>query len=131
MVYGFAHQSQGHVEIKSKLDQGTTIRLYLPSIENAGEEEGPAPSLANRTQAVDSNEVILVVEDEEIIRELVTEALREQGYRVLEAADGTDGLQSPARVDLVISDIGLPGLNGRQMIDAARARCDLICECYL
>jgi DNA-binding response OmpR family regulator len=71
-----------------------------------------------------SNEVVLVVEDEDIVRLLVAEVLKDLGYRALEASDGGAGLrivQSPQRIDLLITDIGLPGVNGRQLAHAARA----------
>jgi CheY-like chemotaxis protein len=74
-------------------------------------------------------EVVLVVEDEAAVRDLVVDLLQDLGYRVLEAADGPTGLkllQSGTRIDLLVTDIGLPGLNGRQVADAARvSRCDL------
>ena len=68
---------------------------------------------------------ILVIEDEPVVRGLVVEVLADLGYRVIEAVDGAQGLeivQSAQRIDLLITDVGLPGLNGRQVADAARAR---------
>ena len=123
MVYGFARQSNGHVRIYSEVGQGTMVCLYLPR--HLGEEEtealepvlGPAPIKADKT--------VLVVDDEPTVRMLVIDALEELGYACLEAADGSAGLrilQSTAEIDLLITDVGLPGgLNGRQVADAARA----------
>jgi CheY-like chemotaxis protein len=81
------------------------------------EAEGPKQSRAS------NDEVVLIVEDEAIVRMLVVDVLSEFGYRVLEAADGPTALrilQSEPRIDLLVTDIGLPGLNGRQLADAAR-----------
>ena len=123
MVYGFAKQSDGHVRIYSEVGQGTTFRLYLPR--HSGNEEGEAVAAApSPPQAADSHETVLVVEDETAVRMLVVETLAELGYTALEASDGPAGLrilQSGVRVDLLVTDVGLPGLNGRQVADAARA----------
>ena len=123
MIYGFARQSEGYARIYSEPGRGTTIKLYLPR--HIGEadrsaDEGAAMPAMRRS---DSGEVVLVIEDEVAVRELVTDVLEELGYRTIQAADGPTGLallQSDLHVDLVITDIGLPGLNGRQVVDAAR-----------
>jgi PAS domain S-box-containing protein len=124
MIYGFARQSEGYCRIDSEVGKGTTVKLYLP---RHGKEEAvlvlPAPVGAKVATAADSGEVVLVVEDEQLVRTLVVEVLSDLGYRALEAGDGQAGLailQSPQRIDLLVTDIGLPGLNGRQMADAAR-----------
>jgi CheY-like chemotaxis protein len=124
MVYGFAKQSEGHARIYSEVGQGTTVRIYLPRHRGtAGVEASPSTPLeAPRAEA---GETVLVVEDEPVVRNLVVEVLEDLGYRALEAADGPSGLkilQSERRIDLLISDVGLPGLNGRQMADQARER---------
>ncbi|WP_454717834.1 PAS domain-containing protein [Caulobacter segnis] len=124
MVYGFARQSNGHVRIYSEVGQGTMVCLYLPrrlgdedEAEAVEQPTGPAPVKAGKT--------VLVVDDEPTVRMLVVDALEELGYACLEAADGSAGLrilQSTAEIDLLITDVGLPGgLNGRQVADAARA----------
>ena len=122
MIYGFARQSEGHAKISSKLGEGTTVRLYLPRFlgdlndEVAGVDHGAA-------QAADAGETVLVVEDEAVVRGLIVEVLSDLGYQALEAADGASGLellQSARRIDLLVTDVGLPGLNGRQLADAAR-----------
>jgi PAS domain S-box-containing protein len=122
MIYGFARQSEGHAVIDSVPDEGTAIHLYLPRYrgEQAIDEEGAGPEAALGT---DAGEVVLVVEDEPVVRGLIVEVLNDLGYRAIEACDGPEGLavlQAPGRIDLLVTDIGLPGLNGRQVADAAR-----------
>ena len=122
MIYGFANQSGGHVKIYSEMGKGTTVKLYLPRYKGEIEEEDLIPDLSD-VQSAHTNETVLVVEDEFVVRELIVEVLKELGYSTLEAEDGPAALkilQSQQRVDLVISDIGLPGLNGRQIVEAAR-----------
>ncbi|MGO4527069.1 PAS domain S-box protein [Microvirga sp. 2MCAF35] len=122
MVYGFAKQSEGHVRIYSEVGRGTTVRIYLPchTGEMEGEAPAPAPSESHRAEA---GETVLVVDDEPIVRSLILEVLAELGYQALEATDGPSGLkilESRQRIDLLVSDVGLPGLNGRQLADHAR-----------
>jgi PAS domain S-box-containing protein len=122
MIYGFAKQSGGHAKIYSELGNGTTFKLYLPRYRGEIEEEDLIPDFAD-LQGAHTNETVLVVEDEFVVRELIVEVLKELGYSTLEADDGPAALKildSKQRIDLVISDIGLPGLNGRQIVDAAR-----------
>ena len=121
MIYGFARQSEGACRIDSTVGQGTTVELYLPRHHGGAPEDGPVPGLTGAQEAGDG-EVVLVVEDEPVVRALVVEVLHDLGYRALEAADGASGLEvlrSRRRIDLLVTDIGLPGLNGRQMADAA------------
>ena len=121
MVYGFARQSGGQVRIYSEIGKGTTMCLYFPRHLGPadGEEFRPA-DLAD----MGDGETVLVVEDEATIRQFVAEELAEGGYRCLEAFDGAAAmrvLQSTARIDLLVTDVGLPGgMNGRQVADAAR-----------
>jgi PAS domain S-box-containing protein len=123
MIYGFARQSDGQVRIYSEPGQGSMVCVYLPRHCGAGVD---LDAVAPPSDAVDAGagETVLIVDDEPSIRVLVTEALNEQGYRAVQAQDGAAGLailQTPARVDLLITDVGLPGgMNGRQMADAAR-----------
>ena len=124
MIYGFARQSEGACKIHSAVGRGTTVELYLPRHHGDAPEDGPVPGLAEAHEAGEG-EVVLVVEDEPVVRALVVEVLRDLGYRALEAVDGVSGLEvlrSRRRIDLLVTDIGLPGLNGRQMADAARER---------
>ncbi len=124
MIYGFARQSGGQIQIRSAPGTGTTMSLYLPR--HTGEvvdqgEDGRRAAL----RRVASDDVILVVEDEPGVRMLVTDLLEELGFTAIEAGDGAEGiaaLHSSARIDLLITDVGLPGgINGRQVADAARA----------
>jgi PAS domain S-box-containing protein len=125
MIYGFARQSEGYAKIYSEVGKGTTFKLYLPRFYGEGEvEENHSAELGDELRA-ERGEVVLVVEDETAVRALVVDVLEELGYRALEAADGPSGLkllQSKRRIDLLVTDIGLPGLNGRQLADAARER---------
>lgn len=129
MVYGFARQSHGHVRIYSEVGQGTMVCVYLPR--HLGDEDAPALDASGvPAPASHQGEIVLVVDDEPTVRMLIVDALGELGYSCLEAADGPSGLrilESAERIDLLITDVGLPGgLNGRQVADAARvARPDL------
>jgi len=123
MIYGFARQSGGQVRIHSEAGHGTTVCLYLPRHLGDAEEAESAPDLAGAPRA-GQGETVLVVDDEPTVRMLVTEVLEDLGYTAIEAADGAAGLkvlQSDVRIDLLVTDVGLPGgMNGRQMADAAR-----------
>jgi signal transduction histidine kinase/CheY-like chemotaxis protein len=123
MIYGFAQQSGGQARIYSEVGVGTTVRIYLPR-NLAKVEKQRSPAVPETAPLAEAGQTVLVVDDEPTVRMLVTEVLREHGYIAIEAADGAAGLKvlnSDARIDLLISDIGLPGgMNGRQMADAAR-----------
>ncbi|WP_066800019.1 hybrid sensor histidine kinase/response regulator [Sphingomonas soli] len=123
MIYGFARQSDGYAKIYSEMGKGTTFKLYLPRFRGQAESDEEVPQLSE-AHATDAGEVVLVVEDEPVVRGLIVETLSELGYRAIEAGDGPKGveiLRSKKRIDLLITDIGLPGLNGRQVADAGRA----------
>ncbi|QXQ06427.1 PAS domain S-box protein [Sphingosinicellaceae bacterium] len=122
MIYGFVRQSNGQARIYSEVGQGTMVCLYLPRhYGEADEADAPAQSDAPRAEA---GETVLIVDDEATIRMLVADILEECGYASIEAETGAEGLkllQSDARIDLLVTDIGLPGgMNGRQMAEAAR-----------
>ena len=123
MIYGFAKQSGGQVKIESEVGHGTAMRLYLPRHDGGVASEDMAAELADAPRAI-AGETVLVVDDEPTVRMLVTEVLESLGYAALEASDGTSGLrilQANGRIDLLITDVGLPnGMNGRQVADAAR-----------
>ena len=124
MVYGFARQSHGHVRIYSEPGQGTMVCLYLPR--HFGEAEaGETDAVVHSQGAAGAGETVLVVDDEPTVRMLIVDALSELGYACAEAADGPAALailQGSQAIDLLITDVGLPGgLNGRQVADAARA----------
>jgi CheY-like chemotaxis protein len=124
MIYGFVNQSGGHIRINSEPDVGTTVRLHMPKY--VGE---PASSEIEEDIVVvprpNTASTVLVVDDEIAIRLLITEMLTDLGYAVIQAPDGPHGLrilQSQQRIDLLVTDVGLPnGMNGRQLADAARA----------
>ncbi len=122
MIHGFVRQSGGQVRIKSVVGEGTRMCLYLPR--HAGPLDTPDEPAAPRDNQAGHGETVLVIDDEPAIRMLVVEMLTDSGYRALEAEDGPGGLailRSDAVIDLLITDVGLPGgLNGRQVADAAR-----------
>jgi signal transduction histidine kinase/ActR/RegA family two-component response regulator len=123
MIYGFARQSGGQVRITSAPGKGTTVCIYLPR------HYGPTkpqenPTLSNKRPRAAQGESVLLVEDEPTMRMVVTEVLKELGYDAIEVGNGAaalDVLRSDARVDLLVTDVGLPGgMNGRQVADAGR-----------
>ncbi len=121
MIYGFARQSGGHARIYSEVGQGSTVRLYLPRF--AGEAPGDAAEQDRPDLARGAGETVLVVEDDAAVRLLVVEVLSELGYAAIEAHDGPAALpilESDQRIDLMVSDVGLPGLNGRQVAEIGR-----------
>jgi PAS domain S-box-containing protein len=124
MIYGFVRQSNGAVTIDSLVGEGTTVRVYLPR--HAGQPETPPPeaiAVLGEAHHAPGAETVLVVEDEDAVRGLIVDVLTDLGYRPIEAVDGPSGLEiirSPATIDLMVTDVGLPGLNGRQLADAAR-----------
>ena len=123
-VYGFVKQSRGHVKIYSEPDEGTTIKIYLPRVHAAAASgEVDIPETVARGAA---NELILVVEDDEDVRNYSCETVRELGYQVLEAENGKAALELLERhpsVRILFTDIGLPGgMNGRQLADEAKKR---------
>ncbi len=121
-VYGFAKQTGGYLKIYSELGQGTTVKLFLPRLFGRdGELEAPAP----RAKAVPYDELqhtVLLVEDDERVRQFVVEALRELGYRVIEAenaARALNHLEGAEEIDLLLTDIVMPETNGRQLAEQA------------
>jgi CheY-like chemotaxis protein len=122
-VYGFVKQSGGEIKIYSEVGQGTTIRIYLPraaaALETVGQSEAPlVGSLGSET--------VLVVEDECDVRSYLVETLKDLNYRVREAANGAAALAqfdaNPFRIDLLLTDIVMPGLNGRELADQLHHR---------
>jgi PAS domain S-box-containing protein len=122
MVYGFVRQSGGQVRVVSTPGQGSTLSLYF--LRHEGDVGGDDLLPLAQPFAPGAGETVLVIEDEATIRLLIAEVLGEAGYHVVEAHDGPTGLQlleSSLRIDLLISDVGLPGgMNGRQVADAGR-----------
>ena len=123
MIYGFAQQSGGQVRIYSELGKGTTVCLYLPRHYGVAGEDDRAAVVQTLPRS-EQGETVLVVDDEPTVRMLVTDILEDLGYTAIEAADSAAGLrvlQSDARIDLLVTDVGLPGgMNGRQMAEAGR-----------
>jgi PAS domain S-box-containing protein len=120
MVYGFVKQSNGQVRIDSRPGEGTTVRLFLPAAETVEiEDEESVQEIATRGRG----ETILVVEDDQSVRLLVREVLEELGYAAIEAPEAEAAipiLSSRRQLDLMISDVGLPDMNGRQLAEIAR-----------
>jgi len=121
MIYGFVQQTGGHVKIDSQPGQGATIRLYLPR--DLSEAESARPKADKAELARGGGQTVLVVEDDPSVRMLVVELLGELGYAAIEAPDGATALPvlaSDAPISLMVTDVGLPGLNGRQLAEIAR-----------
>jgi PAS domain S-box-containing protein len=123
MIYGFAQQSGGAVRIYSELGQGTNVCIYLPRHWGEAEQKDQLVDAAEVPRG--DGETVLIIDDEPTVRMLVAEVLSDLGYHALEAEDGASGLKvlnSDARIDLLVTDVGLPGgLNGRQVADAGRS----------
>ncbi len=123
MTYGFVRQSGGHVQIVSVPGEGTAISLCLPRHLRPA-ADAPVPVAVDAPEAAARDGTVLVVDDDHAIRTIAVEVLEELGYRILEAEDAAAGLawlRSNVRIDLLVSDVGLPnGMNGRQLADAAR-----------
>ena len=121
MIYGFAQQSGGQVHIQSTVGEGTCVSLYLPRHHGAapGDELTPGQTTIEVAQ---HGETVLLVDDESTVRMLLADVLGELGYTVIEAADSAAGLKllrSDVHIDLLVTDVGLPGgMNGRQMAEA-------------
>jgi len=124
MIHGFVRQSGGQIRVYSEPGMGTTMCLYLPRYHGGAVESEPV--VLSSSSASGHGETVLIIDDEASVRSLVAEVLREQGYATVEAGDGPSGLRmldSERRIDLLVTDVGLPGgLNGRQVADAARMR---------
>lgn len=123
MVYGFVKQSGGHVKIYSEEGHGTTVKIYLPRLISEQQvEEGTARC---DVEASHAEETILVAEDDDDVRAYTVDCLRELGYRVLEAHDGPSALRLLERqqqpIQLLFTDVVMPGMTGRQLADEARA----------
>jgi signal transduction histidine kinase/ActR/RegA family two-component response regulator len=122
-VFGYVRQSGGHVKIYSEPGQGTAIKLYLPRHLGGGATGGEERFLAEAMPMGAPERIILVVEDEEQVRQMTVDALRELGYTVVQAGNGDRALEQLAalpRVDLLFTDIVMPGMNGRELADKVR-----------
>lgn len=122
MIYGFAQQSGGHVTIESQPGQGTRVCLYLPRHHAADPHRTPLPSDVEAPYA-QAGESVLLVEDDPAVRMLVLDVLDELGYHAHQAGDAKSALallESERRIDLLVTDVGLPGMNGRQLAEISR-----------
>ncbi|NWE87682.1 response regulator [Pseudomonas reactans] len=121
MIYGFARQSHGHVTIHSEVGKGTTVSLFLPRF--IGEIVADVATDAALLPFANAGETVLIVEDDPAVRVLVSAVLKELGYGFVEAGDADTAvpiIESDQRIDLLISDVGLPGMNGRQLAEIGR-----------
>jgi signal transduction histidine kinase/ActR/RegA family two-component response regulator len=122
MIYGFVQQSGGQVRIDSEADRGTSVRIYLPRHLGEVAEHNTTETAVGHPRS-EQGGMVLVVDDELTVRMLVIDILEDLGYTAIEAGDSAAGLtilQSDVQIDLLVTDVGLPGgMNGRQMVDAA------------
>jgi signal transduction histidine kinase len=121
MIYGFSKQSRGHVAIQSEVGEGTTVSLFLPRY--GGDLPQELPTDSQHPLFAQNGETVLIVEDDPAVRVLVSTVLSDLGYAFLEACDADSALpifDSAQRIDLLISDVGLPGMNGRQLAEIGR-----------
>lgn len=122
-VFGFVKQSGGHIKIYSEVGQGTSVKIYLPRWTGEAADGQPAAPTAQTPRAQD-HEIILIVEDEERVRHVTVDALRELGYTVVQASSGEEAIQQltlQPRVDLLLTDIVMPGMTGRVLADQVLA----------
>jgi len=120
MVYGFVRQSGGHVNIVSRKGEGTRIELYLKRAESEEIQQAQDMAIPHRRTA---GEVVLIVEDDPAVRMLILEVVKDLGYESIEAEDAPSALphlEADTRIDLMVSDVGLPGMTGRQLAELAR-----------
>jgi len=117
IIYGIVQQGSGFVHVESDVGRGSTFRIYLPAVQ----EVPVAQAALTEPDLPKGSETILLVEDEVLVRSLVSKFLHSQGYRVLSAARGSDAIQLAAeqgsRIDLLLSDVVLPNMNGRQIYE--------------
>jgi PAS domain S-box-containing protein len=115
-VYGIVKQSGGYVFVRSELGRGTTFRIYLPRVEEAAE---PTDGVPSSQAASEGSETVLLVEDEESVRQLVRETLESKGYKILEAEHGEAALQIASAhhgpIHMLITDVVMPGMGGRDL----------------
>jgi PAS domain S-box-containing protein len=126
MIHGFAKQSGGQVRLYSEVGEGTTVTVYLPRHLGTAVQDDLETVRCKPLPRSGAGEAVLVVDDEPIVRMLVADTLAELGYQAIEAGDAASGLrvlESDAKIDLLITDVGLPGgMNGKQMVDIARTK---------
>jgi len=115
-VYGVVKQSEGYIEVQSELGAGTTFKIFLPIVEALIEPDSTQPALISSLQG---NETILLAEDDDILRILARNMLVRFGYTVLEATNGAEACEiarkRSGRIDLLLTDVVMPGMNGREL----------------
>ena len=131
-VYGIVKQSNGYVFAKSEPGAGTTFSVYLPRVEDSAEELSPTKTQPNE---VGGSETVLLVEDEECVRELVRVTLTSRGYKVIEAENGECGMRIAEtfkeHIDILITDVVMPGMGGRELAKNLVSLRPDICVLYL
>jgi len=122
-VYGFVKQSKGHIKIYSELGEGTTVKIYLPRLIGAAEVEAETDKAQRLEDTAEAGDSILVVEDDFLVRGYIVETLRDLGYYVIAAGDAVAALgileQPEIRVDLMVTDVVMSGMNGRELAERA------------
>ena len=131
-VYGIVKQSNGYVFAESQIGSGTTFYVYLPRVEDAATELGPVPTQDNEKGGC---ETVLLVEDEDSVRELVRVTLSSRGYKVLEAEHGEAGLrvaeETNGTIDILVTDVVMPGIGGRELAKRIQSKRPNIKVLYL
>lgn len=124
MVYGFVKQSRGYIKVYSEEGIGTTVKIYLPKAEGAAERV----QVRDRQSEAGGSETILVVEDDRLVRETTERQLRALGYHVVSAINGASALEHLEKTpcDVLLTDIVMPGINGKQLADLAMRRCPML-----
>jgi signal transduction histidine kinase/ActR/RegA family two-component response regulator len=123
-VFGFVKQSGGHIAIYSEIGEGTTVKLYLPRFQGNMTDRPTVAAALDTLPEGRSEEVLLVVEDEQRVRHFSVDALRDLGYTALSAANGAEALkmlEQQPQIAMLFTDIVMPEMNGRKLADAARA----------
>jgi PAS domain S-box-containing protein len=131
-VYGIVKQGGGYIFAQSEPGRGTTFRIYLPRVP----DPAPSPGVENHPQgAIGGSETVLLVEDEESVRELVRETLKARGYSVIEASDGIEGMrvseEYQGKIEILITDVVMPGMSGRELAKRVAAERPNIKVLYL
>jgi CheY-like chemotaxis protein len=130
-VYGIVKQSHGWIEIYTELGKGSAFKIYLPRINVNLETRADAE---HRRANVGGSETVLLVEDQDEVRRLATKVLKAKGYRVLEAADGAAALaliqRHPGPIDLLLTDVVMPGMNGRELAEYLKKRLPVVKVLY-
>jgi signal transduction histidine kinase/CheY-like chemotaxis protein len=119
-VYGYVKQTGGHIKIYSEIDRGTVIKIYLPRYLGGAVTRDVVAGTTEPLPQGSASQIILVVEDEDQVRHMTVDALRELGYTVVQASNGKDALQQlelQPRIDLLLTDIIMPEMNGKQLAD--------------